>query len=451
MGAAPGQVGRAAAVVASTRGASRESVAAGYAQGLLADLGCEARLALPDEHPAATWARSGMMWLTGHADADPLMCPAPLAACADGAHAALAALAGHDFNGMRGSQWLGVRAAIAGHARRGDVSPGGSCRLLPLADGVLAVNLAREADWELLPAWLESDVAPDWDAVATALRDRPLAPLLERARLLGLAAAPSVAEPASGPWFEVLARGPAATAPNRRAPRVLDLSSLWAGPLCGQLLRQCGAQVTKVESVQRPDGARSGPRAFFDLLNAGKASVALEFASAAGRAALRQLILDADIVIEASRPRALRQLGIHAEALVRERPGLTWVSLTGYGRAAPCADWIAYGDDAGVAAGLSELMHEATGQRVFVGDAIADPLTGLHAALAAFAAWQSGGGALLALSLAGVAARCASHDRVQGEALRQRQLEWTRIAGTAARPVAPAVHGLARALGADNR
>lgn len=411
-----------------------EFCAQAYAQDLLADLGHSfgalkaAPVCAPQEHPAVTWAQSGLMSLTGFPDGDALMCPVPLAACADGALAALAALAGADFHRQRGSQLLAVRAAIAGYSRQGDRSPGGSCRLLSAADGLLAVNLARDSDWELVPAWLEADSAPDWAAIAAAVREKSVAQLEERARLLGLAVARSEPPVAATGWFSMAARA-AQARPKNRVPRVVDLSALWAGPLCGKLLHQCGADVIKVESSQRPDGARNGPRAFFDLLNAGKSSVALDFGTAQGRAQLKELIRSADIVIESSRPRALRQLGIHAEALMAERAGLTWISLSGYGRGEPQDHWIAYGDDAGVAAGLSEIMQQATGRACIVGDAISDPLTGMHAALAAWACWQAGGGALLSLSLRDVVRHCVSFDLAQGAALRRRQDDWTRRAG----------------------
>jgi crotonobetainyl-CoA:carnitine CoA-transferase CaiB-like acyl-CoA transferase len=193
--------------------------------------------------------------------------------------------------------------------------------------------------------------------------------------------------------------------PRERAGRrqlVVDLSSLWAGPLCAHLLAGAGARVVKVESVARPDGARSGPAAVFDLLHAGKSSVALDFASAAGRAALRRLVERADVVVEASRPRALRQLGIEAEALVAGRPGLTWVSITGHGREEPGAGWVAFGDDAAVAAGLAVASGGAD-DPVFCADAVADPLAGLAAALAALRALEAGGGCLIDVSLVGVA------------------------------------------------
>ena len=91
---------------------------------------------------------------------------------------------------------------------------------------------------------------------------------------------------------------------------------MWAGPLCSHLLQKAGADIIKIESAQRPDGARRGPPAFFQLLNTGKRNLTLDFSSAADLVQLRQLILKADIVIEGSRPRGLRQLGVHAEELI---------------------------------------------------------------------------------------------------------------------------------------
>src|SRR5581483_10555211 len=183
-------------------------------------------------------------------------------------------------------------------------------------------------------AWLEIDVdRPGWETVRRAVAHRTVHDLVERGRELGLAVAPNVPVPSrAANWFAaraVTGSAPQAQDWGRGPPLVVDLSSLWAGPLCSRLLQRCGAQVIKLESAQRPDGARNGPRAFFELLNAGKRSVVLDFASAQGRAELRALLVNADIVIEGSRPRALRQLGIEAEALIRENPRLTWLSITG--------------------------------------------------------------------------------------------------------------------------
>jgi hypothetical protein len=325
------------------------------------------------------------------------------------------------------------RAHLLGLTFTDRTAPGGACCLLETADGELAVNLPRDSDWQLLPAWLETDAfdSAGWVGVADVLRDKPTNGLVERARLLGLAVA-AVAEPAAMPPPFLRCRGeplPDAVlvaAEMMRPPRVVDLSSLWAGPLCSHLLQRCGAEVIKVESRERPDGAREGNRDFFDLLNQGKRSVVLDFRSADGRAMLRRLIDSADIVIEASRPRALAQLGIDAAAVLRRRPALTWISLTGYGREEPQGNWIAFGDDAGVAAGLAAVMRTATGTAQFAGDAIADPLSGIHAALAAWRSWQVGGGRLIALALADVAAASLAEEIDAGgrDAVHRQFADW---------------------------
>jgi len=311
-----------------------------YANALLRELGMSARATCAAIHPALRAAESGLLALTGRDDGLAQMCPTPLAACADGAIAALRALApAAPLAALDGGALLGERAAAFGHVRAGSISAGGSCRLLRAGDDWVAVNLARDADWELLPAWLESECTRDWKSLAAALCEIPVAAAVARGRLLGLPVAPLTPhEPEATTWLQ--RRAIAAGNKNNKsqrgtAPLVIDLSSLWAGPLCGHLLHVIGARVVKVESLQRPDGARAGPSHFFDLINAGKQSVALDLSAPAGREQLQQLLLRADIVIEASRPRALRQMDIVAEDVLAQNPALTWVSITGYGREEP--------------------------------------------------------------------------------------------------------------------
>jgi crotonobetainyl-CoA:carnitine CoA-transferase CaiB-like acyl-CoA transferase len=397
-----------------------------YAFSLLAALGASPqRPPSPvPTHPARRWADSGLMALTGAADGAPQMCPVPLASCADGALAALASLApAAAFADLHGAELLSERAALTGHTRNGRIAPGGSCRLLEAADGWLALNLARPDDWASLEAWLEAPCAPDWESVAAAVRARAAATLIERGHEMGLAVALDAPPTPQPTWFDGTLRTQAAT-PRRRRPRVIELASLWAGPLCGRLLQQCGAEVIKIESAQRPDGARRGAPAFFERLNAGKRGMTLDFSQPQCIVELRALLADADLVIEGSRPRALRQLGIVAEDLVRENPGLVWLSLTGHGRDEPQAQWVAFGDDAAVAAGLSHLMYSVTGERMFVGDAIADPLTGLHAALAGWSLLQSGQGGLLSLSLRAVCAHALGFEALPEPALHERYQRW---------------------------
>jgi CoA transferase family III len=187
------------------------------------------------------------------------------------------------------------------------------------------------------------------------------------------------------------------------APLVVDLTSLWAGPLCAHLLGLAGARVVKVESRARPDGARAGTPAFFDLLHAGHLSVALDFGAPGDLAALRHLLARADVVLEASRPRALRQLGFDAEEYVAA--GAIWASLTAYGRTGEDAHRIGYGDDVAAAAGLIAYCGDVPYP---VGDAIADPLAGAYAAAAIAAALLSPRGQLLDVSMYDVAAEAAS-------------------------------------------
>lgn len=430
-----------------------------YAAHLLASLDADVRIESgpADLHPALSWARSGLMWLTGAAGQPGRMLPSPLAACANGVLRALAALGATLPPAWRhADMMLAHRAALLGLRRQGRSSAGGSCRLLQAADGMLAVNLARAEDWDLLPAWMGGRQICNWTQLAAGLAAHSVAAALDGARLLGLPVAAAHVQPRDGiPWCRVQPAGERSERVRRRAPRVIDLSALWAGPLCGQILRQLGASVIKVESTGRPDGARAGNRDFFDLVNAGKTCVAIDFSSAGGVSRLRHLIGTADIVIEASRPRALRQLGIDAESLVAANPGLSWISITGHGRAEPEAGWVAFGDDAGAAGGLSSVLACASGEWAFCGDAIGDPLTGLHAALAAWCAHAAGGGSLVSLAMRDVVECCAAweHERCD-EALHARMQRWHALATGCGliecRPSRPILAGPARAHGADN-
>ncbi len=339
------------------------------------------------------WAASGAMALTGLPD-HPLGPP-------DGLVEGIDHLA-RSFPGLDGLTLLAERAALMGLWRRGAVSCGGTCRLLPSADGFMAVSLPRPEDMEAVPAWLELDVTPSsvpaaWAAVASNLRDGDPIFLLERAELLGLPVA-MVGESAGRIGVQRSSLGDAPPRPDTMGLVVVDLSALWAGPLCGDLLASGGATVLKVESSQRPDGARRGPQEFFDLLNGRKRSVALDFKDRDGVRILHDLVRRADVVIEASRPRALRQLGLDGPELVRNGGPRIWVSITGYGRA---SNRVAFGDDAAAAGGLVVWKDQVP---LFCADALADPVTGLTAADACVQALAAGGRWLLDVSMAAVSA-----------------------------------------------
>lgn len=270
---------------------------------------------------------------------------------------------------------LSERAAAAGLTRQGPWSCGGAFRTVPAKDGWFGLSLARPSDRELLPALTEShEGANPWDVVARWSAGLRSEDAVERAALLGMAACavPGRADPTPRPAV-VRTRG--ASRDPVEAPRVLDLTSLWAGPLCAHLLGLGGARITKVESARRPDGARFGPRPFFELLHHGHDSVVLDFDDSVDRRRLHDLIEQSDLVLEASRPRALRHLGINAEDYVAA--GVSWLCLTARGRA---DDRVGFGDDVAVGAGL----HIVHGDDVLPSaDALADPLAGVVAAASA--------------------------------------------------------------------
>lgn len=279
-----------------------------------------------------------------------------------------------------------------------------SCRLVRTADGWIAVNLPRTDDREAIPAWIGCRLgAEPWSAIVRRARWTRWHRLVEDARLLGL--------PVAGVG-EIKAQRPDAPLTRMAAGgrlsgsfKVIDLSSLWAGPLAGSILAAAGALVTKIESHIRPDALRVAAPEFFARLNGAKKESVVDLGDTAGRQRLADMIAGADVVITSARPRAFAQLGLQPERLFALNPGLTWVAISGYGWSGPNADRVAFGDDAAAAGGL--VRWTASGAPRFSGDALADPLTGLAAAAGAFAAIQRGGGFLVDAALARTAAGAA--------------------------------------------
>jgi hypothetical protein len=366
----------------------------------------------PDLPPLAAWAVSGAMDLSGEPSGPPLGGPSEAMARLKGAAlvvSLLAAKLGGRLD-VDGPTLLGERAAIAGLQRQGRTSVGGASRLLRTLDGWVAVTLARPSDFELLPAWFggQQSATDPWDDVEQHVASRTADSAVETAQLLGLPIA-TVRSPGSvddkGPWQITRFDGRGSRSPSARR-LVIDLTSLWAGPLCTGLLASAGARVIKVEAPSRPDGARRGPAPFFDLLNAGKESVLLELDRPKGQAQLRVLLEAADVVVESARPRVMRQWGIDVEAVLAVAPATTWVSITGYGRHGELAERVAFGDDAAASGGLLALA--ADGSPCFCADAAADPAAGLHAAAAALSGLVGGGTHLFDVSLSNVAASLAA-------------------------------------------
>jgi hypothetical protein len=370
----------------------------------------------PDDEQVSAWVNSGAFELTGRSGQPPLGPPrglvpklAAVAGAIEGTSSNLGRAVAVDPLAL-----LSERATMAGLDRRSPISCGGATHLLPTGADWMALSLARSDDVDLLGAWLERPVGGDaWSDVAAAVAalDRDaLDALIDRAVLLGLPAA-IVGErsPTDPPW-----RGlPVAVTSHRGEPvditpltdvRVVDLSSLWAGPLCGAILAQAGAQVIKVESTRRPDGARAGSAPFFDRLNGTKTPRSVDLSSTDGVAALARLIGEADVVIESSRPRALQQLGIDAHAVMATGAPRVWLSITGHGRRSRNGQRVAFGDDAAVAGGL--VCWDDDGP-CFCADAVADPASGLVAAAAVLEALSGPDRVVIDVAMAGVAAHLA--------------------------------------------
>jgi hypothetical protein len=373
------------------------------------------------------WAGSGLAYLTGPSDGPPDFSRAAVLAEARRVTADIGCLLGVQVDA---ASVLAGRAAILGLTRRGRVSAGGATRLLATADGWCAIALPRVDDVAALPALLEADSVPadPWITLSRWAATRLTEDVVARAQLVDIPATGLGEAGASAPAV----RGWGSATESRRANGLLvaDLSSLWAGPLCAQLLARAGSVVVKVESPVRSDGTRGGKPAFFDWMNCGKLSYAVDFDNDTD--ALRQLITVADVVIEGSRPAALRRRELSADD-VPAREGRIWLRIGGY-----CGqpNRSAFGDDAAVAGAL---VGAGVDGPVFCGDAIADPLSGLEAARAVGQSLRRGGGELIEVSMAQVAARYA--------ALPQ---ESSNPAAPVSRPQSPPPGPSAPPLGADN-
>jgi crotonobetainyl-CoA:carnitine CoA-transferase CaiB-like acyl-CoA transferase len=378
--------------------------AAAYAATLLQQHGIGATLPDhgPARSPAADWADSGAMELTGTPFGPPRLVEGAPATTMRGALLALAALArvaGLSDAALPDHRALSERAAFMGLQRRGRQSPGGATRLVDAADGLVAVTLSRADDVVALPALTGGDISPSdpWQGLVDWIAATPARDVVERAALLGLAAgAVDTSLPAGDHDTQPSLLSPA---PLAAPPIVVDLSALWAGPLCGHLLGRLGATVIVVESTRRPDPTRRVAPAFHRLLRGGAEHVSIDFDTREGIARLTELLTRADVVIESTRPRALRQLGIYPAEIVAAAKACSWVSITAYGRS---HNRIGYGDDVAAAAGL---LGTSAGYPtpVFAGDAIADPLTGAHAAVAAVAGVLTGRSAVLDIAMYDVA------------------------------------------------
>ncbi|MEM1401952.1 MAG: CaiB/BaiF CoA-transferase family protein [Pseudomonadota bacterium] len=208
--------------------------------------------------------------------------------------------------------------------------------------------------------------------------------------------------------------------------RVLDLSRVLAGPWASQILADLGADVLKVEHPERgddtrgwgppflkdADGADTSESAYFLCTNRGKRSVRIDMQTEEGRSKLRELALQADILIENFKTGGAARYGLDYESLKKENPRLIYCSITGFGQTGPLAEKPGYDFLVQAMGGLMSVTGAPDGQSGAgpqkVGVALTDIMTGLYATIGILAAHaerhQSGLGQHVDLALLDVTA-----------------------------------------------
>lgn len=173
---------------------------------------------------------------------------------------------------------------------------------------------------------------------------------------------------------------------------VLDLSRVLAGPWCTMTLGDLGADVIKVEHPNGGDDTRAwapfvkGESAYYQCANRNKRSIAIDITTPQGQAIVRDLAVQADVLVENFREGALRRYGLDEASLCELNPRLIYCSISGYGRQSPLAARPGYDYVIQAEAGLMSVTGEADGEPMKVGVAVADLFTGMNATQAILAA-----------------------------------------------------------------
>ena len=189
--------------------------------------------------------------------------------------------------------------------------------------------------------------------------------------------------------------------------RVLDLSTVIAGPKCAAYLADFGADVIKVE---RPDGGdslrnmawrdpRDGQGLWWKVINRNKRTITLDLKAEEDRTLLLQLAADAHVLVENFRPGTLERLGLSPEVLHQANPTLVITRVTGFGQTGPYRNRPGFATIAEAMSGLSAISGEPGGQPLLPPIALTDEVTGLSAALATMIALHSGVGQVVDVSL----------------------------------------------------
>lgn len=181
--------------------------------------------------------------------------------------------------------------------------------------------------------------------------------------------------------------------------KVLDLTTFWAGAYLTCYLGAFGADIVKVESIQRPDGfrysgawAHEGERWYersgmWQATNLNKRDITLDLTSAAGRDLVRRLVRDADVVVENFSPRVIEHFGLDYESLVEIKPDAIFVRMPGYGLEGPWRDYVGWALNFEQTAGMSAVTGYADGPPCNL-QGPADPIVGVHAGIALLAALE---------------------------------------------------------------
>ncbi|WP_428926783.1 CaiB/BaiF CoA transferase family protein [Marinibacterium sp. SX1] len=180
--------------------------------------------------------------------------------------------------------------------------------------------------------------------------------------------------------------------------KVIEMARILAGPWAGQTLSDLGAEVIKLEAPRGDDTRRWGPpfvehdgevaASYYHSANRGKASVIVDFSTAEGQARVRELVADADVVIENFKVGGLAKYGLDYDSLAKVNPGLVYCSITGFGQDGPYAHRAGYDFIIQGMSGLMSITGAPEGQPQKAGVAITDIFTGVYSVTAILAALQ---------------------------------------------------------------
>jgi crotonobetainyl-CoA:carnitine CoA-transferase CaiB-like acyl-CoA transferase len=167
---------------------------------------------------------------------------------------------------------------------------------------------------------------------------------------------------------------------------VLDFTWMLAGPYATRMLADFGAEVIKVQSKLTATGAENNETGYFAAWNRNKLGITLDMSHPEARGLALELVSKSDVVIENFTPRVMDNWGLNYLNLLKVKPGLVMVSLSGFGRTGPWRDYAALGPTVQALSGLTSLTSYDRGCPNGIGLAYADHISGLYAALAVLAA-----------------------------------------------------------------